>query len=140
MGVPIDVKVERTDLKEENERLRRRYGECQNELTQTMCDYGGALDDIDKLKSENDKLRERTEWLEDELRKQMSATSTFMAMARTYQDDNKKLRELVCEVWRSCPVNEDDCKKCPHYIEESDEVWCDVPIRMHELGIEVSDE
>ena len=52
------VKVERTDLKAENERLRRRYGECQNELTQTMCDYGAALDDIVKLKAENDKLRE----------------------------------------------------------------------------------
>lgn len=52
------VKVERTDLKAENERLRRRYGECQNELTQTMCDYSSALDNIDKLRSENAKLRE----------------------------------------------------------------------------------
>lgn len=48
-----------------------------------------------------------------------------------------KLRELVLEVWRSCPVDEDDCKKCPHSIVESDEVWCDIPIRMSELGIEV---
>lgn len=51
--------------------------------------------------------------------------------------ENAKLRELVREIWRSCPVDEDDCAKCPHRIEESDEDWCDIPFLMEELGVEV---
>lgn len=51
-------------------------------------------------------------------------------------DENAKLRELLLEAWRSCPVDEDDCKKCPHYMGESDYL-CDIPIRMEALGIEV---
>lgn len=51
--------------------------------------------------------------------------------------ENAKLRELVQEIWRSCPVSEDDCAKCPHHIDESDEVWCDIPILMEKLGVEV---
>ena len=89
MGVPIAIKVERTDLKAENERLRRRYGECQNELTQTMCDYGGALDDIDKLRDENAKLREliRTAWLAGDFRAFLGA-----------DEIKEQMRELGIEV------------------------------------------
>lgn len=50
--------------------------------------------------------------------------------------ENAKLRELVLEIWRSCPVSEDDCVKCQHRIEESDEDWCDIPILMEKLGVE----
>ena len=53
------------------------------------------------------------------------------------EGDNAKLRELVREIWSTCPSNEDDCKKCPHHTGESVEDWCDFPIRLHELGIEV---
>lgn len=55
----------------------------------------------------------------------------------TLKAENAKLRELMLEIWRSCPVSENDCAKCPHRIEESDEDWCDIPILMSELGIEV---
>ena len=51
--------------------------------------------------------------------------------------ENAKLRELCHETWRSCPVEEDECKKCPHYLGEDGDVWCDIPIQMAELGIEV---
>lgn len=54
---------------------------------------------LDELESENNKLRERMEWLEDELRKQGSTSATFMEMIRAYQEDNKKLRELVHTIW-----------------------------------------
>ena len=54
-------------------------------------------------------------------------------------DENARLREMVLEIWRSCPVSEDECKKCPHHMGESDEDWCDIPISMQELGIEVTD-
>lgn len=49
------------------------------------------------------------------------------------------LEELVLEIWRSCPVSESDCKMCmcPHYIEGSEEDWCDIPILMEKLGVEV---
>ena len=52
--------------------------------------------------------------------------------------ENAKLRELVLELWRSCPVSVSDCKMCmcPHYIEESEGDWCDISIRIDELGIE----
>lgn len=53
--------------------------------------------------------------------------------------ENDKLRELVLEIWRSCPVSEDDCAKCQHRIEESDENWCDIPILMEKLGVEVDE-
>ena len=58
------------------------------------------------------------------------------SMAESVEAESAKLRELVLEIWRSCPVSEDDCAKCPHHIEESDEVWCDIPILMSELGVE----
>ena len=47
------------------------------------------------------------------------------------------LEELVQEIWKSCPTDEDDCNRCPHRLVEDDEDWCDIPIRMRELGIEV---
>lgn len=78
---------------------------------------------IRKLKEENAKLSTQL-------------TDVTESMGRV-EERCAKLRELVLEVWRSCPVDEDDCKKCPHYIGESDEVWCDIPILMSELGIEV---
>ena len=53
--------------------------------------------------------------------------------------ENAKLRALTREIWRSCPVSEDDCAKCPHHIGESDEDWCDIPILMEELGVEVDE-
>ena len=52
-----------------------------------------------------------------------------------WQAENDKLRKLVLEIWRSCPVSEDDCAKCPHYIKESEEVSCDIPILMEKLGV-----
>lgn len=51
------------------------------------------------------------------------------------QSENAKLRELVREIWKSCPVSEDDCAECPHRLEEDDEVWCDIPILMEQLGV-----
>lgn len=51
------------------------------------------------------------------------------------ETENAKLRELVRETWRCCPVSEGDCARCPHYIDESDEDWCNIPILMRELGI-----
>ena len=62
-----------------------------------------------------------------------------MERRKELENENDKLRELVRDVWRSCPVDEDDCKKCPHYIVESDEVLCDIPILMREMGIEAED-
>ena len=57
-------------------------------------------------------------------------------VAAAHERENATLRDLVREVWRSCPVDEDDCKRCPHYMGESD-YWCDMPIRMETLGIEM---
>lgn len=53
------------------------------------------------------------------------------------EDEGAKLRELVLEIWYSCPVSEYDCAKCQHRIEESDEDWCDIPILMEKLGVDV---
>jgi len=61
----------------------------------------------------------------------------YKELAEMRGDENERLRELVREIWRSCPTSEDDCARCPHRIEESDEVWCDIPILMVELGVEV---
>ena len=95
---------------------------------------------LDGLGSENDKLRERIEWLEEELRKQMSATSTFMAMARTYQEDNKKLRELYAYFLRQKKLA--GCFDC---FGGNCEEWgkchgdCTFERRARELGIEASE-
>ena len=51
--------------------------------------------------------------------------------------ENAELRELVRESWQSCPVNASDCRICPHYIGESGDDWCDIPMRMRELRIKV---
>jgi hypothetical protein len=87
---------------------------------------------MNALFDENSKLREEIEAAKHDLQ-------VFSMRSVQLDAENAKLRELVREVWRSCPVDEDDCKKCPHYIVESDEVWCDNPNRMSELGIEVED-
>ena len=60
-----------------------------------------------------------------------------LELLQPVERENVKLRKLALEIWRSCPVSEDDCAKCPHYIEESEEVSCDIPILMEKLGVEV---
>lgn len=47
--------------------------------------------------------------------------------------ENAKLRELVMDMWQSCPVYTADCYGCEYH--RSD--WCKLYDRMRELGIEV---
>lgn len=49
----------------------------------------------------------------------------------TLNDENDKLRELVRDMWRSCPVDERDCIACDF---ERDGT-CDLCDRMKELGV-----
>lgn len=85
--------------------------------------------------------RESSELLDEnaKLKQELEAvgTAAYLYGRTDLADENAKLRELVREIWRSCPVSEDDCAKCPHRLEESDEVWCDIPILMEKLGVEV---
>lgn len=46
--------------------------------------------------------------------------------------ENAKLRELVRDMWRGCPVDERDCIACDF---ERDGM-CDLFDRMRELGVE----
>ena len=48
------------------------------------------------------------------------------------KDENAKLRELVRDMWRGCPVDERDCIACDF---ERDGM-CDLFDRMRELGVD----
>ena len=47
-------------------------------------------------------------------------------------EENAKLRELVRDMWRGCPVDERDCSACDF---ERDGM-CDLFDRMRELGVD----
>lgn len=47
-------------------------------------------------------------------------------------DENERLRELVRDMWRGCPVDERDCIACDF---ERDGM-CDLFDRMRELGVD----
>lgn len=53
--------------------------------------------------------------------------------------ENAKLRELVRDMWTSCPVHDSDCAECTHAIVDDSGEWprygCDLFDRMHELGV-----
>lgn len=50
--------------------------------------------------------------------------------------ENEKLRELVKDIWTSCPISEKDCESCEHQNGES-YAGCKLCDRMRGLGIEV---
>lgn len=47
--------------------------------------------------------------------------------------ENAELRELVRDMWQSCPVYTDDCYGCEYHVGGE----CELYDRMRELGIEV---
>ena len=49
-------------------------------------------------------------------------------------NENAKLRELVSELWVSCPVHDSDCDECQH---KGGRTGCELYDRMRELGVEV---
>lgn len=49
--------------------------------------------------------------------------------------ENTKLRELIAELWSSCPVSDDDCEICKYKDWESVS-GCELYERMRELGVE----
>lgn len=55
--------------------------------------------------------------------------SRYMSM----KAENAKLRELVWDVWQSCPVYTADCYGCDHHRSDG---GCKLYDRMCELGIE----
>jgi hypothetical protein len=46
--------------------------------------------------------------------------------------ENAKLRELVSELWVSCPVHDSDCDECKH---KGGRTGCELYDRMLELGV-----
>lgn len=48
--------------------------------------------------------------------------------------ENTKLRELVSELWVSCPVHDSDCDECQH---KGGRRGCKLYDRMLELGVDV---
>ena len=55
-------------------------------------------------------------------------------VAESLEADNAKLRELVRDMWQSCPVYTADCYGCEHHRSDG---GCKLYNRMRELGIEV---
>lgn len=49
-------------------------------------------------------------------------------------EENAKLRELVSELWVSCPIHESDCDECQH---KGGRRGCELYDRMRELGVEL---
>lgn len=49
------------------------------------------------------------------------------------RSENAKLRELVSELWVSCPVHDSDCDGCGH---KGGRTGCELYDRMRELGVD----
>ena len=75
-------------------------------------------------RSENAKLREERDKMDVWHSKELSAAMAEIA----------KLRELVQELWVSCPVHDSDCDECKH---KGGRTGCELYDRMRELGVEV---
>lgn len=63
-----------------------------------------------------------------------SAARWYTAKLREREDENAKLRELVSELWVSCPVQDSDCDKCQH---KGGRWGCELYDRMKELGVDI---
>lgn len=89
-----------------------------------------------------DELRDEYDWLF-EFESRMAAhcgthdVPNLVAYMNKLERENTKLRELVQGIWRACPVYEDDCKRCQHFVGDDD--WCDFVQTMRELGAEVDE-
>ena len=60
--------------------------------------------------------------------------NAFADDVRLLESENVKLRELVRDIWQSCPVYVDNCYGCEYHRSDGE---CELYDRMHELGIEV---
>ena len=143
------------ELKEEFDWMHEFLGRMAERITRDP-DVHNLVDYVTKLELENETLKAcSVDWeldhcpncqdvislqfkMDENARLRSCLTDAARRISRIpeLEADNARLRELVLEIWRSCPVSEDDCAKCPHHIGESDEVWCDIPILMSELGVE----
>ena len=97
------------------------------------------------LSAQCDELRERAATLRqgrwsdgaDDARLIEDAAETILSLrdrAQDLQAESAKLRELVQELWVSCPVHDSDCDECKH---KGGRTGCELYDRMRELGIEV---
>ena len=68
-----------------------------------------------------------------------SDINCFADEAERIESENERLRDLVRELWISCPIGEDDCRECEHNM-PNDGLGCELYVRMRELGIEVKNE
>ena len=66
------------------------------------------------------------------------ASATYKEVIRGYVSENDKLRELVRDLWTSCPVKYENCAACK-YKDSETAFGCALYDRMEELGIEVDD-
>jgi len=84
---------------------------------------------IAELQDERDRLRaERDGW------KKLCTDQEVMHVMRekTLDNENAKLRELISELWVSCPLHDSDCDECRH---RGGRTGCELYDRMRELGV-----
>lgn len=55
------------------------------------------------------------------------------------KQEREQLRDLLCELWNSCPVWEDDCLKCEHCTGDGGVLDCELYSQMREFGIDFDD-
>ena len=127
------------ELQAENEKLRKKINALKAHGIEIVDAVAGGYEIYDIRQREFDRIEVENAELRAKLVMHEGAQKHNEKQIDIEREKNAKLKELVLEIWRSCPVDEVDCKKCPHYIGESD-YWCDIPIRMEGLGIEVKDE
>jgi len=86
------------------------------------------IDKANRLERHNAKLREERDMYRD-----LVGCMVHPDIPDQLQAENAKLRELVHELWVSCPVHDADCDDCKH---KGGRTGCELYDRMRELGVE----
>ena len=92
-------------------------------------------DENERLQAENAKLRKKADmlqWNSDCFIKIYGSWKRLRATVPHLERENAKLRELVSELWVSCPVHDSDCDECKH---KGGRTGCELYDRMLELGV-----
>ena len=73
-------------------------------------------------------------WLDPEVERENPLPEYAYLIRRAVSAENDTLRELVRDMWQSCPVYTADCWGCEYHRSDG---GCKLYDRMRELGIEV---
>ena len=113
------------------EELREYSSNLAGMLGASVTDVKSALEDIaDRI---DEAFKEMSDCWSLEYLQLNDMAFGFWERLKEVAEENAKLRELVSELWVSCPVHDSDCDECQH---KGGRRGCELYDRMRELGVD----